>query len=60
MIYYVYTYVASTVFVIFNFVDGPAMANMSLDKAKLVNVNIRKFREEIGAFLLANSVGSYW
>ena len=35
------------------------MENMSLDKAKLVNVNIRKFGVEIGTSLLANSAGSY-
>ena len=34
------------------------MANMSLDEAMLANVNIRKFRVEIGTFLLTNS-GSY-
>ena len=27
------------------------MANMSLDKAKLANINIHKFRVEIGTFL---------
>ena len=58
MIYYTYTYVASTVFVIFHFVDGPADVDGKYE-AKLVNVNIRKFREEIGTSLLANSVGSY-
>ena len=35
------------------------MENMSLAEAKLANLNIRKFRVEIGTSLLANS-GSYW
>ena len=43
---------------IFHFVDGPADVDGKYE-AKLVNVNIRKFREEIGTSLLANSVGSY-
>ena len=34
------------------------MANMSLDEAKLANVNICKFQVEIGTSLLVNS-GSY-